>query len=307
MSSRLELIAKLILLVGLSLSATPANAVWLTNLCTADTSLIEVAPSNNNGGQAWVLSGRTQNGPRNRGLYKFDLANLSSNAIVQAGTLVLEVTGVPAEPPVFSAFGLRRILRPWGEGDKAATGSNPPGRGLLADAGQATWLYANFPTNAWSAPGGAAGVDFSSVESSFQFIYGLDVYRFESTPEMVADLQEWVNHPEANFGWLLLCSAEDSIFTARRFGSREDGSAPPRLELQFFVPPRIESAQIVGSEFQLSFTTWPGQNYAVEFRSELAFGSWQSLTNIGFATNAAKLVVVDAVAAPQHFYRVVAF
>src|SRR5438045_8677839 len=64
-----------------TLFASLANglALSLTNPPSADTSLIEVAPDNSNGGQAWVLSARTQNGPRTRALYRSNLAELPTN------------------------------------------------------------------------------------------------------------------------------------------------------------------------------------------------------------------------------------
>jgi len=51
----------------------------------------------------------------------------------------------------------------------------------------------------------------------------------------------------------------------------------------------------------------PGQSYAVEFRDKLSGGAWQTLTNLGPATNSATVSITDAVIGPQHFYRVVSF
>ena len=236
-----------------------AGAASLTLIPSADTSLIEIAPTNNNGGQAWLLSGKIQNDVyRVRALMKFDISALPTNAVVLSTTLTVEVTRQPGDGLANAPFGLYRMLRPWGEGDKVAT--TVPGQGLPATAGEATWRHAFFPTNEWTLPGGASGVDFSEIESSFQFIYGTgqSPYRFESTPELVADVQSWVNNPQSNYGWMLLCDDEATIFTARRFGSREDSAAPPLLEIEYFVPPYITSVSRAGDYFNLSFTTWPG-------------------------------------------------
>ena len=292
-----------IFFTGLYLFTAKAGAISVTLVPAADTTLIEVAPTNNNGGQAWVLSGRTQNGPRNRGLFRFDLSHIPTNAVIHYAALTLEVTRVPDEPPVNSTFGLHRMLRRWGEGDKTATGANPPGRGLPATPGEATWLCAFHPTNEWSAPGSAEGADFSSVESSFQFIAGLDTYRFDSTPELVADVQGWVNRPELNYGWLLLCNNEDAIFTARRFGSREDPNSPPQLVIEYTVPLRIDSAQRIGDEFTLSFMAQPGQLYTVEYYDALCTNAWQPLAYVWTTTDARRFHVTDTSDAPQRFYR----
>ena len=62
-------------------------------------------------------------------------------------------------------------------------------------------------------------------------------YEFESTFDTVADLQLWLNHPENNFGWMLISQSEDTPFTARRFNSREEpfGNVP-FLTVDFEVP-----------------------------------------------------------------------
>lgn len=295
---------KVILLAGLCLATVRATAVWVTKPPSADTSLIEVAPTNNNGGQAWVLSGRTQNGTRNRGLFKFDFTDIPTNAVILSVAFVVEVTQVPSAGQANSTFGLHRMLRPWGEGDKSATNSGTFGQGLPASPGEATWLHSFYPTNEWSAPGGAADADFSSIESSFQFIAGLGSYRFEFTPELAADVQGWVNHPESNYGWLLLCGDEDTIFTSRRFGSREDPNAPPSLELEYVVPPRIDAAKLVDNHFELHFTAWQGQSYTVQFSDVIApANTWSNLADISAPPETTNLVVTDFTSLGQRFYR----
>ena len=285
--------------------AARVHAISLTNSPSADTSLMEIAPINNNGGQAWVLSGRTQNGPRVRGLYRFDLTVLPTNALIRAATFQLNCIRQSSETMCVtnSAFGLHRLLRSWGEGTNVAITN--PGQGTPATPGGATWLYAFYPTNAWAAPGGLVNVDFSAIESSFQFIAAPDMspYRFESTPELVDDLQSWVRDPAANFGWILISNLEDTICSARRFNSREDTNSQPRLEIEFLVPPRFDLAQRSGEQFQMRFTPWPGQTYAVQFRDTLSNANWQTLTNLGLATNSAPILFNDALTAAQRYYR----
>ena len=254
-----------------------------------------------------MLAGRIQNNYINRALFKFDFSNLPANALILSVALNIEVTRVPGEPPVDSTFGLHRMLRPWGEGTKAATGMDPPGQGRPATAGEATWLCAFFPTNEWSLPGGATGADFSSAESSFQFIGGLGPYRFESTPELVADVQDWVDHPESNYGWMLICNDEETIFTARRFASREDPDAHPTLEIEYVAPLQIESAGLVGDQFALTFIASPGQNYAVEYRDNLTSGAWQTLTNLGMVASPVRFSITDDLVPPHRFYRVTSY
>jgi hypothetical protein len=304
--SRLGNLTKIFFLLALAFFAVRAGAVSVTNNSVADTSLLEFAPSNNNGGQAFVISGHIQNPGRARGLYQFNLTGLPTNAVILSVVLELTVTRQPGDGLANSAFSVHRMSRSWGEGNKIAI--HVPGQGLAAGAGEATWLCAFHPTNAWTSPGGEPDVDFVSSESSFQSInVAGESYRFESTPELVGDVQAWVSNPSSNFGWMLICDDEATPFTARHFGSREDPGAHPNLEIQYLVPPHIDSAQRTGNQFNLTFTTRPGQTYTVEFRASSSSGVWQTLTNLGLATNVTPVLITDTVIASQRFYRVVSF
>ena len=44
---------------------------------------------------------------------------------------------------------------------------------------------------------------------------------WDSTDEMIADVQGWLDDPETNFGWIVLGNEADSP-TAKRFHSREN-------------------------------------------------------------------------------------
>jgi hypothetical protein len=282
------------------LRAVAASNVFLP---VADTSLLEVNADNNLGGFAGMNSGTTQNYTRTRALLRFDLSSLPTNTAILAVSLQLEVTREPDEPPNNAPFGLHRMLRAWGEGNKSPL--TQPGRGLPADAGEATWNCAFHPTNTWTTPGGTPDVDFSSVESSSQFIYGVgdSPYRFETTPELVADVEDWVNNPASNFGWMLLCDDELSNFTARRFGTREDVDFPPLLEIDYLVPPLIDSVRRAGNQITLHFTGQTGQAYEVQYRDVLTTNAWSILTNISPVAVTSSIQVSDSASQPQRFYR----
>ena len=303
-------IAKITGFAGLGLLISSADAaVFEVRNASADTTLIGIAPTNNNGAQQWVIAGSIQIPPsnpfRNRGLFKFDFTDLPTNTVIQAVALKLEVTRVPDEAPSNATFGLHRMYRPWGEGDNVA--ATYPGQGSPANPGGATWFWSFAPTNSWFAPGGVPGLDFANDESSFQYISGLGSYTFDFTPELAADVQFWVNQPEFNYGWILMSNSEDVPWNARRFGSREDPDNHPRLEISYIVPPLIDAAQRVSNSFRITFTPWPGQGYAVQFRNSLTNGLWQTLTNLGVLTNATPVVVTDSIALPQRFYRVLGY
>jgi len=294
-----------IILAVLCVGATPsARAVTSIFYTAADTALLEVAPSNNVGGFPGMNAGTTQEYKLTRALMRFDLSALPTNTLVFSAAVQLEVTRQPDEPPNNSTFSLHRLLRPWGEGNKSPV--TQPGKGLPASPGEATWNCAFHPTNTWSVPGGAPDVDFSSITSSSQFIYGVgeSPYRFDTTPELVADVTDWLRHPTNNFGWMLLCDSEFLNFTARRFSTREDTvNSPPFLEVQYLVPPRFDSTQKTAGQCELRFLAYAGQGYAVEYRDALTTGAWLSLSVIPPVLQNTNLLVVDTNPAPQRFYR----
>ena len=280
----------------------------------ADTSLLEVSPSNNLGGYFGMNSGTTQNGPRTRALLRFDLSSLPTNTVVQSATLTVHVTQQPIDGYDFTAFGLHRMFRPWGEGDKIPV--TQPGQGVPATAGEATWLHAFYPTNQWTEPGGQPGTDYSSIESSFEIIYDVagSPYIFPSTPELVDDVQAWINKPATNHGWMFRCADELPRFTARRFGTREDADNAPLLELKYLVPPLLQISPTNDSQVAIRFTAWAGHSYNVFYRNSLKAGEWRALTSVAASPTNREIVLFEATAAGlknsrhrfynQRYYRV---
>lgn len=300
-ASNLPVLLSLLLLA--SNLAPAATNVFFT---VADTALLEVSPTNNLGGFRGMNAGVTQEYNRTRALFRFDLSTLPTNTVVLAARVQLVVTRQPGvgEPINNASFGLHRMLVPWGEGNKNPTFQ--AGKGLPASPGEATWNYAFYPTNAWSSPGGTSGVDFSDTESSFQFIYGTDdaFYSFDSTPEMVDDVTDWIRQPQNNFGWMLLCADESTQSTARRFATREAPDNQPFLELEYLVPPAMQVTRTNPPQTQLHFTAWAGQTYDVLYRDSLATGNWLPLITLSASETNYAALVTDTSSVTQRFYRV---
>jgi hypothetical protein len=268
-------------------------AATRTFIPSADASLLEVSPSNSMGGFRGMNSGTTQNGPRTRALLRFDLSVLPTNTVIQSAQLTVQVTQQPVDGYDFTVFGLHRMFRPWGEGTNVPV--QFPGQGVAAAAGDATWLHAFFPTNAWSVPGGLAGVDFSPAQSSFETIYDVanSPYIFPSTPELVDDVTLWISHPSTNFGWMLLCGDEFARFTARRYGTREDANNFPVLELKYLVPPVLQISRTNAHQVEIRFTAWAGHTYTIQSRASAKSGTWKTLKTIPAAPTNYTAVVLD--------------
>src|SRR5207248_6129411 len=109
-------------------------------------------------------------------------------------------------------------------------------QGAPASNGQATWLARFYPNVLWSAPGAAAPADFLAVTSASQSIATEGSYTFDSSQNLVADVQSWFTNAASNFGWILICEDESAIGTARRFGSREDPANAPALVIEYIQP-----------------------------------------------------------------------
>ena len=270
----------------------------------ADTCIAESFPDKNFGAMEFFTAGTTQNYTTNRGLLKFDLAGaIPAGSKILGVALTVEVTQDPDEPWNSSNFGLHRMLRDWGEGNNYA----PIKLGQAGPAGtnEACWTHRfAFTPATWGQPGGQAGVDYVSSRSSFTFVYQAgEPYTFESSPELLADTQLWLDQPSTNFGWMIIELAETSPFTARRIGSRESPINAPRLSITYQPPPPITGISAINGLVLLEFFSAANIAHQVQFSTNLISGSWLSYPPIGPFTNATTVYFGTPMQADQGFYR----
>jgi len=226
-------------------------------------------------------------------MLKFALAsNIPSNATITSVALTIKLVTSPSSTNLW--FSLHKVLSDWSE--SAVTWSN---RLSLAAP--------------WSVPGGAAGSDYSSFVTQSNLITGgaLPVaFTFASNPAMIADVQEWVRNPVANFGWILICGLEDLERSKRKFASSEAATIAnrPFLEVQFTVPsPPLTLTLLPQTNdlFQFSFNAEANRNYAVEYGSDLSATNWIVLTTITSQPAPANVLVSDSVlSGSNRLYRV---
>jgi len=203
---------------------------------SADTSLVETAADNSLGGWEFFNVGTTGTGTRNRGLLFFDLEQaIPQGSTVLSATLQIEVVFIPQTAQVQSSImGLHRMLTDWGEGTQAPANFLAPGFGAPAISGEATWNTPFFGgPETWGAPGGLGGVDYNVTPSATTVVEDADLYMFDALPRVVGDVQSWVTHPDANYGWMLKTLFEEDRYTARRIGDREDPFAAALLTVTF--------------------------------------------------------------------------
>ncbi|MBL8858201.1 MAG: DNRLRE domain-containing protein [Planctomycetes bacterium] len=196
-----------------------------------DNSLYGNLGSTSNGKGDGIFCGVAGNGRVLRGLLQFDVAsNVPAGSTITSVQLTLTMVRSNAGPGVVQ---LRRVLQAWGEAASVPSFGGG-GTGGAAQPGDATWTHAFFSTTPWATPGGS----FSPTASATQTVGAAGSYTWLSTPNLVSDVQSFLDAPSGNFGWLLLHSDEVSVPTAKKFGSRENGttSARPRLEIVFTPP-----------------------------------------------------------------------
>ena len=180
----------------------PAVSVEGTLTADKDNSLYEHPDgSQSNGAGDYLFVGRS-NGLSQRALVFFDIAgSIPDGSTIQTGTENVR---------------LHRLLSDWGEGDSVG---GEEGRGATATLGDATWIHSFSSDTMWEHPGG----DFASIASADLGVGGVGHHTWTSTPDMIADVQGWLDDPSTNFGWILIGN-ESGGAGAKRFDSREHQS-----------------------------------------------------------------------------------
>jgi hypothetical protein len=174
------------------------------------------------------FTGETVMSELRRGVLAFDIAgSIPPGSTITAVTLSLTMSRTLTDDARTTE--LHKLLADWGEGTSDAQGEE--GDGAAATPNDATWRHRFFDTIFWTTQGG----DFSATVSASQLVGPLGVYTW-SSPQMVADVQSWLDNPASNFGWVVL-GEESTLGSAKRFDTRESAS-PPVLTIQYTGVPR---------------------------------------------------------------------
>lgn len=209
----------LLLLLTLSLATPLATAQQEVTLSPAkDNTLYEDDGGTlSNGAGAHLFAGVTNGGDLRRGLLAFDIAaSVPAGATIESVELTMNMSKTAAGPQSTS---LHRITTDWGEGSSDADGDE--GRGADAASGDATWIHTFSSSQTWASPGG----DFETTASASTDVDAVGEYTWATSAALVADVQQWLDNPATNFGWIVLGN-ETTNRTAKRFDTRENTNAP---------------------------------------------------------------------------------
>jgi hypothetical protein len=300
----------LLFTTALLLSGALTDALALTtNLApVADTTLFEQNPNNNLGGMDVVISGTIGLGKRSRGLLKFDIAAaLPANATVTSATLNLSV---PVARGAGQNYLLHRVMQDWGEGVGLGGGGATGVQGAPANANECTWNARFHPAELWTSPGGQAGSDYIASASASATM-GFSVLTL-SSPDMVEDVQLWLDSPGTNFGWMLIIANEAPISTASRITSRDGAANAPMLAIEYTAsgtppaatPPTISNPVLEAGAIRFSFNAESNRAYTVEFLDSLTTANWGTLTNIPAQPADTTVHVTNTVAGIERYFRV---
>jgi hypothetical protein len=219
----------LLALTVLALAADAASASVVNIISRKDNSMF--SESDNSNALGSLYSGETAMGDFRRALMNFDVAgSVPAGSTISSVTLALRCTMAHASIVTMS---LKRMSADWGEG--TSNEPDPGGGGAPATDGDVTWNYPFFnESSPWITPGG----DFTSVISSSVAVGSSGAtYTWPTTSQFVADVQDMLDHPSANFGWILI-GAETTSASAKRFASRENTTQAwwPTLSVTYTVP-----------------------------------------------------------------------
>ena len=236
----------------------------LSGTVFAETVLIDASQDNtlfettegtlSNGAGGFLFAGLTRNFGTRRAVLAFkDLSAIPEGASIVSVKLHLYVS---KENAAQTAIELLRLESDWGEGSSNA--GSPGGDGTASASGDATWIHTFFSSQLWANPGG----DFADTESDKIAVDNVGAYMFGSTDAMVADVQDWLDNPDGNFGWILI--AGEIFESARRFNSREHSNADrrPMLEVEYLsgAPGPSPGSDFTGPWFD---STLDGEGYLI--------------------------------------------
>lgn len=188
-----------------------------------------------------IFSGRTNQFSNNlrRALIAFDIdSQIPAGVTITNATLRLLCTQTISGPQDIE---LHRLTRDWGESTSNASGQE--GQGGPAATGDATWIHAFRPSITWTTAGG----DFSSIVSAVTSVDSAGEFYSWSSAQLIADVQNWLDNPSTDFGWLLRGN-EVIPTSAKRFASREnlDPDARPVLIVEYTPEPATAGLFMLG-------------------------------------------------------------
>jgi len=204
----------------------PCTATAITLNALQDTTIYN--NGNANGSGQGLFAGASGNGTVQRGLIEFDLSSISPGSTITNVSLTMHVNSIGSANTV-DTITLNTLTQDWNAGTAGGgSATKGGGSGYTANAGDATW------TSSGISPWTAGGAFNTTVSDSVQ-IGSIGFYTFSSI-NLVSDIQNWVNNPDSNFGWVIRGN-ELTNSSSKRFSSSENtgggGANVPTLNVEY--------------------------------------------------------------------------
>jgi spore coat protein A len=214
----------------LLLIPAPGRALVVNVPAAQDNTLYEDATGTvSNGAGDFVFVGETREGFKRRAVMRFDIAaNIPAGSTINSVTLHLYMSRSKENTPYNTSLHL--LLSSWGEGTSNADGEE--GQGIASTTNDATWIHRFYPATLWTTAGG----DYASQASATTPVGDNGFYSWSSVI-MLSDVQDWLDNPANNYGWIIV-GDEATARTSKRFDSRTSAIASQRPHLTVdFTPP----------------------------------------------------------------------
>lgn len=241
--------ASIILAMAMATQTARAETVFIEP--TQDNTMYQQAQGNlSNGSGDHLFVGRNSAGDIRRALISFkNLDAIPDHAVIQSVKLHLQLSREDSAATTLSLF---RVTADWCEGGSHAAGEEDAG--AAAQAGDATWIWRFWPDVPWNVHGG----DFVTSPSSETVIDAIGAYTVGSSSGMEADVKDWIDHPETNFGWIL--RGTENSTNIKQFASRSNANSAgrPLLEVEYTLTG--SSSDFSGLWFDLAM---PGEVYTI--------------------------------------------
>jgi hypothetical protein len=208
------------------------NSIQTTLYATKDAGIFNnaagtaVQANYGSGGSNQMHVGLFNGGVYGRSLLQFNLSSIPSNATITNVVLTFSDGGNGQNiPQIF----VHKLTQGWTEGNANSAcpfsgACNVPGVALTSQT-DVTWRETSYSggalTNLWLTTGG----NFAATASTTSTAEGNNAKLFSSAG-LIQDVQNWVNNPTSNFGWLLkMDEALTSPSTMQRYRTKEGASA----------------------------------------------------------------------------------
>lgn len=210
-----------------------------------DNTIYQELTNNSNGQGINIFSGANNLGNARRTLLKFNIGiAIPPNSTITAVTLTLH-----CNKTISGNFNmqLHKLVQNWGEGNSDAGAIND-GTGATAAANDATWAcsFANGSggcSTAWSTTGGT----YTVIQSATTSVGPINVSYNWSSTQMKLDVQEWLDDPAVNYGWILI-GDETTAASAKRFESRQNSANQPVLTVSYIPTVPVTLVYFKGQE-----------------------------------------------------------